>query len=264
MNHFIEKNGNLLDAGGLIELEQKQGKQYSPAKAAFVRQASHDLRGTFFGLAGLCAMIAEAKDKEENVELLVDHLMEACHTYKFKLNNFLEYIRFDAGMVDTLLEPIGIRKLLERVIQENRYAASEKKVEIMLEVGRDLPELITTDEFRLAQVCTNLLSNAINFSPAGSEVMVRVRKEGNDSWALVIEDKGEGMTEKELKSVFRILAIDRIALKNPGGLGLLVTRYLVEEILKGEITLKADRGTRITVILPLAGEIEDIKVKLKS
>lgn len=198
-------------------------------------------------------MLKLASGSKGDTEILLDHLMDACRTYKYKLSNFLEFTRFDAGLDDTVLESVDIRELLGRVVHENQAGAAERKVSIALYVSDDMPVQALTDELRIAQICTNLLSNAINFSPPDSPVFITIQREAGDSWAIVVGDEGKGMTAEELNSVFELSAASRKALKNPGGLGLLVARYLVEDILKGTITLsgKFPAGTICKVILPL-------------
>lgn len=236
---------------------QSGEKTCESPKAAFVRQASHDIQGTFFGVSSLCAMIKNSKESPENIDELVEHLMEACHSYKQKLSNFLEYTRLQAGLHDTILERVNIRLLLNTIITENHAIASEKKVNLALFVSDGTPEEIISDEFRIAQICNNLVSNAINFSPAGSSVFVQVEFLEQTRLTIAVKDNGEGMTLEQMNSVFTLSGMERKCLKNPGGLGLLVTKYLVEDLLKGKIALSSQPGigSCCTVILPLEGKI---------
>jgi signal transduction histidine kinase len=241
------------DPTGNDKSAQMERRNAASPKAMFVRQASHDIQGSFFGVTSICCMLKLAIENREDPVVLLDHLMDACQVYKYKLSNFLEYSRFDAGLRDTIPEPVNIRYLLSRVINELEHVATEKKVKIDLSVADDVPVEIRTDEFRVAQIAANLLDNAINFSPPGSPVFFQVKKEKDRDWAMVVEDRGEGMTADGLDSVFKLLPKERNALKNPGGLGLLVTRYLAEDVLGGKISLSSQSGigTRCQVILPL-------------
>lgn len=234
------------------ELDPVDEKKYDASKAAFIRKASHDIQGTFFGVSSLVALLKYAHENKEDMGQLVDHLVEACHSYKIKLSNFVEYARFDAGMVNTISESLDIRHLISRNVREHQFVATEKKIHIALSIPEDMPEKLTGDEFRIAQICTNLLSNALQFSPAGTTISIRIGMLGKDQWSMVIEDQGLGMSPEELDCVFKFQAEDRKPLKNAGGLGLLVTRYLVEDVLKGKITLSSQLtvGTTCTVVLP--------------
>jgi signal transduction histidine kinase len=253
MKDVLKNTGDYLpreEAEGFLQTEERVS--YG-SKAAFVRQASHEIQGAFFGVSSICAMLKLSIENKEETGILLDHLMDACQTYKSKLSNFIEFSRFDAGLSDTRFESINVRHLLNRVVNEIQDTLLEKGTEINLSISDEMPEQILSDEFRIAQICTNLLSNAVNFSPAGSVVLIQVQNEGDDSWAIVVENKGEGMTAETLNSVFKFSTSERHTLKNPGGLGLFVTRYLVEDVLNGKIILSSRPhvGTVCKVVLPL-------------
>lgn len=254
MKDVVKNTSDCLQREELKELLQIEQKISNGSKAAFVRQASHEIQGAFFGVSSICAMLKLSIENKEETGILLDHLIDACQTYKSKLSNFIEFTRFDAGLNDTLLEPINVKHLLNRVVNEIQDALSENEIKISLSISDEMPEQIRSDEFRIGLICTNLLSNAVNFSTAGSVVLINVQREAENSWAIVVENKGEGMTADTLNSVFKLSTSERYTLKNPGGLGLFVTRYLVEDVLNGKITLSSwpHVGTVCKVVLPLA------------
>src|ERR1700748_3264258 len=80
-------------------------------KADFIRQITHDIKGDFFGVSSVCLILRLAIEKKDDPISILDQLREACEDYKYKLNNFLEYTKFDAGMFDTRPESINPRSL---------------------------------------------------------------------------------------------------------------------------------------------------------
>lgn len=253
MKQFAKKTAKFVRSSGDDELSQNETEIHASGKSAFISHASHEIQGAFFGVSSICGLLKRSVGNREETETLLDHLQGACNMYKYKLSNFLEYTRFEAGFKDSLVETLNIRYLLSKVVDENQYAANERKITISLFISDVIPEQIISNEFRIAQICGNLLHNAIQYSPAGGSVLVKIETEGVDDWAIVVEDKGEGMTAGQAGSVFEFSAEERKSLKNPGGLGLLVTRYLAEDILRGKIFISSqpDKGTRCKVILPL-------------
>lgn len=225
----------------------------SPGKADFIRQITHDIKGDFFGVSSVCLMLKLAIEKRNDPTVMLDHLSEACEEYKYKLNNFLEYTKFDAGLYDTIQESVNIRSLLGTTIAEVENRAVAKAIRIDLSVSGKLPKNIAGDEFRLKHIAENILVNAINFSAPGSVITVNAESKG-DSWGLTISDNGIGMTREQLDSLFKLVPAERMSLKNPTGLGLLVTRYLVEDVLQGKLTLESEvrTGTSVEIDLPLA------------
>ena len=253
MKQLTKINNKVLPTGSSENPVQNEIAVDAISKAAIIRQAGHEILGSFFGVSIIGHTIKEAVRKNEETAILFDHFVNACQVYKYKLSNFLEYTRFEAGLRDTIFETVKIRSLLNKVVEENQDAGKERNVKISLFISEEIPEQIITDEFRIAQICNNLLNNAVNFSPLGSTVLMEVELAAERSWAIVIKDKGEGMTADEINTAFKLLTTERKTLKNPGGLGLFVTKYLVEDILKGKITLSSQPkvGTICKVILPL-------------
>jgi len=228
----------------------------SSGKAEFIRQITHDIKGDFFGVSSVCLILKLAIEKKDDPISILDRLTEACDEYKYKLNNFLEYTKFDAGLYETLREPVPLRSLLAAAVSETRPRALPKSIRIDLSVAEDLPAAIISDEHRLKHITENLLVNAINFSAPGSHIAVRAESKGN-CWLLSVSDRGIGMSQEQLDSLFKLTPAERHCLKNPTGLGLLVTRYLVEDILQGKLNFISEprTGTRAEAELPLVEAI---------
>jgi two-component system phosphate regulon sensor histidine kinase PhoR len=221
-------------------------------KADFIRNITHDIKGDFFGVSSMCLILKLAIEKKEDPITILDRLTEACDEYKYRLNNFLEYTKFDAGMRDTLREPVNLQSLLAATIAQAQPRALPKAIKIDLNIAGHLPATITSDEFRLKHITENILVNAINFSAPGSHIAVKAEKRG-DCWMLTVSDHGIGMTREQLDSLFKLTPAERRSLKNPTGLGLLVTRYLVEDVLQGKLSFTSEpgKGTRAEIELPL-------------
>jgi len=223
-------------------------------KADFIRQITHDIKGDFFGVSSVCLILRLAIEKKEDPIIILDRLTEACDEYKYKLNNFLEYTKFDAGIHETIREPVNLRSLLAAAIGDGRTRALPKALRIDFTVAEDIPATITSDEHRLKHITENLLVNAINFSAPGGHILVKAKRNG-ECWQLSITDNGVGMSQEQQESLFKLTPAERRSLKNPTGLGLLVTRYLVEDVLRGKLSFSSEpgKGTRVELELPIAG-----------
>jgi signal transduction histidine kinase len=223
-------------------------------KVDFIRNITHDIKGDFFGVSSMCLILKLAIEKKEDPIGILDRLSEACDEYKYRLNNFLEYTKFDAGLRDSLLEPVNLQNLLTAAIAEAGPRALPKAIRIDLAITGRFPQVIVSDEFRLKHIVENMLVNAINFSAPGGHIAVKAEKK-EASWLLSISDHGTGMTPEQLDSLFKLTAGERRSLKNPTGLGLLVTRYLVEDVLQGKLNFISEpgKGTRAEIELPLVG-----------
>ncbi len=197
-------------------------------------------------------MLKHVIQKDQDPAPILDHLTDAFKEYNSRLSNFLQYTRADAGIVDSFPEQVNVRHLLSKLIEEHDYLAIEKQIGIDLLVSQEIPEQILSDEFKVSQIAANLLINAIAFSAPGSQVSLEIDKT-DKWWKLVVKDKGEGMTADQLECLFSLSPAGRKKLRNPMGLGLLVSRYLAEDVLKGKLSLisQAGIGTEVIVQFPL-------------
>ena len=135
----------------------------STLKRAFIERITHDVQGSFFGVGSLCITLKNAIDNHNDPTELLDPMMEACQWYRFKLRNFLEFTRSEAGLRGTSSEPIKIGKIIQKVIDEFQFLALENITKVNLSVSTDIPLIIFSDENRLVQIAANLISNAIAF-----------------------------------------------------------------------------------------------------
>jgi signal transduction histidine kinase len=233
-----------------LENEESQNN----AKSAFIRDVSHEIQGSFLGIIKMSQSLKIGLERKVDIASLADELIDACHTYKRMLENLLEYTKIDAGVLDGVYErDIDIRAYARKIININTYSAADKGVKIHLTVSDEVPALLKSDEIRLAQIFNNLLTNAIKFTRPDSKIQVTIENAGN-YWRLSVQDEGEGIAEDKQKSIFNLFVTDRTENNREGvGLGLFITRHLVEDLLKGTITVKSQlhAGSCFQVSLPL-------------
>jgi K+-sensing histidine kinase KdpD len=223
-----------------------------PFQIEVARKISHAIQGNFFGVTSVCALLKIAIEEKQDTAELVYHMMRACHQYKYALGNFVEYYRYGAGLRDTLYEPISIRGLVAKIVSENKDVAKEQQVSIESIIGQDMPDLVVGDETRIALILTNLLNHAIVTSPPGHLVRIDIQKSGESGWALQFEQETEDPIKPDQIFALQEEDPDR---EGSGGvnLDLFITRYLVENILKGKITVSTtpDGCNRFKITLPL-------------
>ncbi|HLZ15623.1 MAG TPA: HAMP domain-containing sensor histidine kinase [Cyclobacteriaceae bacterium] len=224
------------------------------AKSVFIRHLSHEIQSHFLGIVKLAYSVRKVVPQENDAQVLASDLLEACLSYKQMLANLIEYTKIDAGVLEELnMEAIQIRELMNKNVHAHNYAA-EKGVRIVLSVQDEMPEAILGDELRLTQVCHNLLTNAIKFTKPNTVVAVCVNK-GTANWILTIRDEGDGISEEKLNAIFNPYVTDKSNAVNPEGigLGLYVTKHIVENLLNGNIEAYNNNpsGATFRVTLPL-------------
>ncbi len=157
----------------------------------------------------------------------------------------------DAGKLKLMLQPIPPRELLEQVKQAFEPLAAEQQVALQLDVTEGLP-VVAVDRERMAQVLTNLVSNALRYTASGGSVTLRARAQG-DVVQLVVSDTGSGIAEDQLQSVFeRFYRVEESRYQSEGesGLGLAIAKSLVEAH-HGTIAAESRVGVGTSIIVTL-------------
>jgi signal transduction histidine kinase len=224
------------------------------AKDVFFQHISHDIRGAYFGVGSICALIYEKVAAGEGVPLrLAQSLMDASGHYKGLLNQFLEFSRFKMGTIGELqnesFDPAGE---VRQIVELNSYLAGEKHIGVHLRVDERFPATIVTDKWKITRIFYNVFVNALKFSPPDSLILIGFGVDAS-FWTLRIADQGKGIGPEKLERLFQPLKTEGPA-DNPeeAGLGLYITGYLTR-LLGGEVCVdsKPGQGTSFTFRFPL-------------
>ncbi len=191
------------------------------------------------------------RDAVVNVREAAEHLMTL-------LNDVIDLYRTEAGKLQLHLRPVPVAKLIDAAYHIIHGLAWEKQINIHTSIE---PEdiIVTADERRAKQVLHNLLSNAINVSPKGEEIIIQARR--TDQYATIsVTDHGPGIPAEYQEKIFEeFIQYSNEGQSVPsGGLGLAVSRNLVE-MQGGELTVTSEvnKGSTFTFTLPLAEENPD-------
>jgi signal transduction histidine kinase len=171
------------------------------------------------------------------------------------VSDLLDLTRIEAGKIELLPQALPLADVVSEVVDGLRHVAATRRVRVDL----DLPPCPTVwaDPDKVHQVVTNLLANAIKFSPPGGEVAVAAHAHAEGLVRLVVEDAGPGIPPAERERVFdKFYQVGRVeGERRPGtGLGLTIARHLVE-LHGGRIWVEdaPGGGAAFVVLLPVAG-----------
>ena len=164
-------------------------------------------------------------------------------------SDLLDSARIEAGQVDLQLEYCDLREIIRNV--QELFITSSTAHQLEVSVPRE-PVWLRADELRIQQVLTNLVSNAIKYSPEGGTITIAVQS-ANELASIAVTDPGIGIEPDELQRIFEPFRRSTSVESIPGvGLGLAVTRRLV--IAHGgtiDVRSRPGGGTTFTVTLPL-------------
>lgn len=236
-------------------------------KSDFVALVSHELRTPLTSIIGFLSLILDGKAGPLN-EVQQQSLTRA-HRQSERLatmiNDLLDISRIEAGRVVMKLEPVNLAEIAQQRLEELKPQADEKTIKVDLNVQPDLPDL-TGDAEYLGQILTNLVGNAIKFTPPNGEVNVKMshkncplQEDGvtdeTDGIHVEVIDTGPGIPEHDRENVFdKFRQLSNIQTREQGGtgLGLPIARGFVEAH-KGKIWVDAgenDKGCNFQFWIP--------------
>ena len=225
-------------------------------KTEFVASVSHELRTPLTSIKGFIRTLLDDADgyydRDTQVEFyqIID---QECDRLVRLINDLLNVSRIEAGRALELnLKPVDLYSLVSRVVTSQESYTTRHQFAI--EVPRELPHVVA-DEDKIDQVLTNLINNAIKYSPDGGTVTVSARNKGAEV-EVSVEDHGVGIPPEHLDKVFaRFHRVEGGDARRAGGtgIGLYLVKHLVEAHY-GRIWVRSEvgKGSTFTFAIPLA------------
>jgi signal transduction histidine kinase len=220
----------------------------------FLADVSHELRTPIAALRTFNELLTEgaADDPAARAEFLETSRAQLERLDWLALN-LLELSKLDSGLVLLDLRPEDLRASVEQAVEQSAAPARRRGVELEMD-SHDAPIRIRHDPVRIGQVVTNLVGNAIKFTPRGGRVRVEVRPEARGSASITVSDTGIGIDPAELPRIFdRFFRGSRAteARGSGSGLGLAIVRGIIE-MHGGTVSVESrpGAGTTFRVVLP--------------
>lgn len=249
----------------------ESAREASQAKSQFLSNMSHDIRTPMNAITGMTAIAAAHLDDRDRVadclkkiNLSSDHLLSL-------INDILDMSKIETGKLTLKTEPFNFAKLVADTVELVRTSADKNNLKLDIHLGRLANEKVLGDALRIRQVCINILSNAVKYTPNSGSIHVEVRQAGSNrrgyqNYVFCCSDTGIGMSHEFLDRIF--MPFERVQDSTTSrisgtGLGMAITKNLVD-LMNGEIVVesKQGEGSVFTVTLPL--QVQDTEKEMVS
>jgi PAS domain S-box-containing protein len=233
-------------------------KQVEQMKSEFVSIVSHELRTPLTSIAGSLGLLAggAAGALPDRAGRLIDIAHSNSERLVRLINDILDIEKIESGKMEFDIKPILLQPLLRQAVQANQGYAESFGVRLVLEAGEENAKILA-DSDRLIQVVTNLISNAVKFSPEGAAV--RISTHALDRrYRITVRDEGAGIPEEFQSRIFgKFQQADSSDTRQKGGtgLGLSIVKEIVTR-LRGSVSFQTaeGQGTAFNVDLPCSSE----------
>ncbi|MDR0248636.1 MAG: response regulator [Oscillospiraceae bacterium] len=249
LNRDGEKIGYIVVSNDVTEIEdaRKRAEQASRAKSNFLANMSHEIRTPMNAIIGMASIGAGARDIIKK-DYAIQKIQEASRHLLGVINDVLDMSKIEASKFSLSVTEFDFERMFQRVVDVINFRVGEKHQKLTVHIDPLIPQTLVGDDQRLAQVITNLLTNAVKFTPEHGAIRLgaQLLSEGGGVCELLISvaDTGIGISAQQQERLFSAFtqAETSITRKYGGtGLGLVISKNIVE-MMDGAIWVESQPG----------------------
>ena len=263
IKQIVKKSKELETISKKAQTSEQEALKANQTKSQFLANMSHEIRTPLNAIIGFADILSKAqlhnndKDKAVIISKSAKALLDI-------INDILDISKIESGKFEISKTNFSLRELLEQIVQLYAVNTKQKNIRFVYRLDENIPEFVISDEIKIKQVFSNILSNAIKFTPENGKVtfdinlikfenkMARIR--------FSIKDDGIGISPKDQKKIFEPFsqADGSISRKYGGtGLGLAICLNIVK-MLGSEIELESKVNKGSTFFFELDFEVQDV------
>jgi signal transduction histidine kinase/ActR/RegA family two-component response regulator len=225
----------------------------SKAKSEFLSNMSHEMRTPLNAIIGM-TMVGKGTEELERKNYALDKIEDASTHLLGVINDVLDISKIEANKFELSPVEFNFEKMLQRVLNVVHFRTEEKSQKISINIDKSIPKFLIGDDQRITQVITNLLGNAVKFTPDNGTIVLDAsflrEEEGLCTIQISVKDSGIGISPEQLSRLFTSFhqAESSTVRKYGGtGLGLAISKKIVE-MMGGEINVESEinKGSSFT------------------
>lgn len=232
----------------------------SVAKSQFLSNMSHDIRTPMNAIVGMTAIAATHLEDRERVKDCLGKIGISSRHLLSLINDVLDMSKIESGKLSLAEEPFNFAELIAEVVELVRPQADANRLQMDVHMSVLKNEKVVGDPLRIRQVCINILSNAVKYTPAGGSIYIEASQEksavrGRQSYVFKCMDTGIGMSREFLARLFQPFERAKdstISHVSGTGLGMAITKNLMD-LMNGDIRVESElgKGSVFTATFPL-------------
>jgi len=226
-----------------LKMAAEKANAANVAKSEFLANMSHEIRTPMNAILGLSTILARSSPLTVNQRKYIDTLATSGESLLMLINDLLDISKIEASGIDIEQVPFRLDRLLEDIVAVHSVKATEKGLDMVLNMDNVRGRWFAGDPTRIHQVLANLCSNAIKFTDQGVITIETIRSE-NDRVSITVSDTGIGIASDKLDRIFdKFTQADNTISRKFGGtgLGLAISKTLAE-LMQGSLTVSSAPG----------------------
>ncbi|WP_319583246.1 ATP-binding protein [uncultured Pseudodesulfovibrio sp.] len=243
-----------------LETAKTSAEAANSAKSVFLANMSHEIRTPLNGIMGMLQLFQSTPLTSEQSEY-VDAALQSSQRLTFLLSDILDLSMIEKGVLTFRHEPVEIASIVDAIRTLFTVAAKQKGIDFVLTLDPDVPQRIMSDPTRLQQLLTNLVGNAMKFTPKGRVQLtvhnLKPSPSGQCRLLFVVSDTGEGIADDKITHIFSPFAqaSEGYTRNYQGaGLGLAICNRLVDAM-GGSLSVSSKLGLGTEVYCSLTFDL---------